>query len=77
MVFTVMSTVLEDFGGGIPGILLVTAFTIPGAVIAMFFWTYFGGKIQSKFEHKKFVRNAFTLLGFLLIATGFALSFKS
>ena len=77
MVFTVMSTVLQDFGGGVPGILLVTAFTIPGAVMAMFFWTYFGAKIQSKFEHKKFVRNSFTLLGLLLITTGFALSFKA
>lgn len=76
MVFTVMSTVLQDFGGGLSGILLVTAFTIPGGIIGMMCWTFFGARIQLKLRQKSFVRITFTMLGFLVILIGLILSFQ-
>ena len=67
LVFMLMSMFLDDFGGGMAGILAIASITTSGGIAGMFVWSNVGEKIKSKTEHPGFVNNAFTVLGALLL----------
>jgi threonine/homoserine/homoserine lactone efflux protein len=67
MVFMVMTQFLEDFGGGIKGILTISTITTSGGIVAMIAWSNLGEKIKSKTDTPGFVKKAFTILGCLLL----------
>ena len=66
MVFMIMTKFLNDFGGGVRGILTISTITTSGGIIAMLVWSSLGEKIKSKTDEPKFVKKAFTVLGSLL-----------
>jgi threonine/homoserine/homoserine lactone efflux protein len=76
MVFTVMATVLDGFGGGLIGILSIASITVTGGLSAMIGWTFFGSSIQHKLTNPLFTKVVFTTLGGLLIILGLILSLK-
>jgi len=57
---------LDDFGGGVRGILTITTITTTGGILAMLVWSNLGEKIKSKTDEPKFIKKAFTVLGSLL-----------
>lgn len=67
LVFMLMSMFLDDFGGGMAGILAIASITTSGGIAGMFVWSNVGEKIKSKTEQPGFVNNAFTVLGALLL----------
>lgn len=66
LVFMLMSMFLEDFGGGLTGILTIASITTSGGILGMFVWSTVGEKIKSKTDQPGFVKNAFTVLGCLM-----------
>ncbi|MAU73864.1 MAG: hypothetical protein CBC92_004260 [Euryarchaeota archaeon TMED132] len=66
MVFMLMSKFLNDFGGGVLGIIIISTITTSGGILAMIAWSNVGEKIKSKTAEPKFVKNAFTILGCML-----------
>jgi len=66
LVFMIMSKLLTDFGGGILGIITISAITTSGGIIAMLLWSNVGSKIKSKLEQPGFLKLSFTTLGILL-----------
>lgn len=66
MVFMIMTKFLNDFGGGVRGILTISTITTSGGIIAMLVWSSLGEKIKSKTDEPKFAKKAFTVLGSLL-----------
>lgn len=66
MVFMLMSKFLNDFGGGVLGIIIISTITTSGGILAMIAWSNVGEKIKSKTAEPKFVKNAFTILGSML-----------
>ena len=66
MVFMLMSKFLNDFGGGVVGIIIISTITTSGGILAMIAWSNVGEKIKSKTAEPKFVKNAFTILGCML-----------
>jgi hypothetical protein len=66
MVFMLMTKFLDDFGGGVRGILTITTITTTGGILAMLVWSNLGEKIKSKTDEPKFIKKAFTVLGILL-----------
>ena len=75
-VFTIMRLALEGFGGGWLGILLITTITTTGGVIAMFTWTFIGGKLVDIVSDKKRGKSVFMTLGALLFLLGVLLLIK-
>ena len=75
-VFTIMWLALEGFGGGWLGILLITTITTTGGVIAMFTWTFIGGKLVDIVSDKKRGKSVFMTLGALLFLLGVLLLIK-
>ena len=73
MVSAIMALSLEGFGGGLPGILLISAITIPGGVLAMTLWTYTGGKLMTYIEDETKSRRIFRTLGVLLMTLALVL----
>ena len=73
MVSAIMALSLEGFGGGLSGILLIAAITIPGGVVAMTLWTYTGGKLMTYIEDETKSRRIFRTLGVLLMTLAFVL----
>jgi len=67
MVSAIMALSLEGFGGGLSGILLIAAITIPGGVVAMTLWTYAGAKIMRFIEDEATSKRIFRTLGVLLM----------
>ena len=76
MVFMIMSIFLSDFGGGFVGIATITSITTSGGVAAMFVWSHLGEKIKSKTDEPGFVKNAFTVLGSLLLILAIVISIR-
>ena len=76
MVFMIMSKFLSDFGGGINGILTIATITTSGGIAAMFVWSHLGEKIKSKTDEPGFVKNAFTVLGSLLLILAIVISIR-
>ncbi|RAH13441.1 MAG: hypothetical protein CMB56_007630 [Methanobacteriota archaeon] len=72
-VFTIMWLALEGFGGGWLGIILITTITTTGGVIAMFTWTFIGGRLVNIVSDQKRGKSVFMTLGALLFALGFLL----
>lgn len=66
MVFMLMSKFLNDFGGGVLGIIIISTITTSGGILAMIAWSNVGEKIKSKTAEPKFVKNTFTILGCML-----------
>ena len=75
-VFTIMWLALEGFGGGWLGILLITTITTTGGVIAMFTWTFIGGKLVNIVSDQKRGKSVFMTLGILLFLLGVLLLIK-
>jgi len=73
MVSAIMALSLEGFGGGLSGILLIAAITIPGGVVAMTLWTYAGAKIMRYIEDETTSKRIFRTLGVLLMMFAFVL----
>ena len=67
MVFMLMTQFLEDFGGGIKGIVTISTITTSGGIVAMMAWSNLGEKIKSKTDTPGFVKKAFTILVCLLL----------
>jgi threonine/homoserine/homoserine lactone efflux protein len=67
MVFMLMTKFLQDFGGGITGIITISTITTSGGIVAMIVWSNLGEKIKSRTDEPKFVKKAFTILGCLLL----------
>lgn len=76
MVFMIMTKFLNDFGGGYIGILTITTITTSGGIAAMFVWSHLGEKIKSKTDEPGFVKNAFTVLGSLLLILAIVISIR-
>ena len=76
MVFMIMSKFLSDFGGGIVGIATIASITTTGGIAAMFVWSHLGEKIKSKTDEPGFVKNAFTVLGSLLLILAIVISIR-
>ena len=76
MVFMIMSKFLSDFGGGIVGIATIASITTSGGIAAMFVWSHLGEKIKSKTDEPGFVKNAFTVLGSLLLILAIVISIR-
>ena len=77
MVFMIMSKFLEDFGGGVGGIITISTITTSGGVLAMFVWSTLGGKIKTNFENPGFVKKSFTILGSLLFILATVIAIQS
>ena len=75
-VFTIMWLALEGFGGGWLGIIFITTITTTGGVIAMFTWTFIGGKLVDIVSDKKRGKSVFMTLGTLLFLLGVLLLIK-
>ena len=76
MVFMIMTKFLNDFGGGFIGIFTITSITTSGGIVAMFIWSHLGEKIKTKTDEPGFVKNAFTVLGILLLTLAIAISIR-
>ena len=68
LVFTIMSKLLTDFGGGVFGIIIISSITTTGGIFAMLLWSSIGSKIKSKLEEPGFLKTSFTILGILMLA---------
>ena len=75
MVSAIMALSLEGFGGGLQGILLISAITIPGGIVAMSLWTYVGGRMMDYIQDEKRARVVFRCLGTLLMGLATILVF--
>ena len=67
MVSAIMALSLEGFGGGLQGIFLISAITIPGGIVAMSLWTYAGAKIMRFIEDEATSKRIFRTLGVSLM----------
>ena len=76
MVFMIMSKFLNDFGGGITGIITITTITTSGGILAMFVWSNIGDKIKTKTSEPNFIKNSFTILGSLLLILSIIISIR-
>jgi len=76
MVFMLMTKFLDDFGGGVVGILTITSITTSGGILAMLVWSNLGEKIKSKTDEPKFLKKAFTVLGSLLFILATIISIR-
>ena len=76
MVFMLMAKFLEDFGGGITGIITISTITTSGGIVAMIVWSNLGEKIKSRTDEPKFVKKAFTILGCLLLVLATLISVR-
>jgi len=72
----IMTKFLDDFGGGIIGILTRSAITTSGGILAMFVWSNLGEKIKSRTDEPAFVKKAFTILGSLLFILAILISIR-
>jgi len=75
MVSAIMALSLEGFGGGLQGIFLISAITIPGGIVAMSLWTYVGGRMMDYIQDEKRARVVFRCLGTLLMGLATILVF--
>jgi len=76
MVFMLMTLFLQDFGGGITGIVAISTITTSGGILAMIVWSNLGEKIKSRTDEPKFVKRAFTILGCLLLVLATIISVR-
>ena len=76
MVFMLMTKFLQDFGGGITGIITISTITTSGGIIAMIAWSNLGEKIKSRTNEPKFIKKAFTVLGCLLLVLASLISVR-
>ena len=76
MVFMLMTKFLQDFGGGITGIITISTITTSGGIIAMTAWSNLGEKIKSRTNEPKFIKKAFTILGCLLLVLATLISVR-
>ena len=76
MVFMLMTKFLQDFGGGITGIITISTITTSGGIIAMTAWSNLGEKIKSRTNEPKFIKKAFTVLGCLLLVLATLISVR-
>ena len=76
MVFMLMTKFLQDFGGGITGIITISTITTSGGIIAMTAWSNLGEKIKSRTNEPKFIKKACTVLGCLLLVLATLISVR-
>ena len=76
MVFMLMTKFLQDFGGGVTGIITISTITTSGGIIAMTAWSNLGEKIKSRTNEPKFIKKAFTILGCLLLVLATIISVR-
>lgn len=76
IVFMLMTKFLQDFGGGITGIITISTITTSGGIVAMIVWSNLGEKIKSRTDEPEFVKRAFTILGCLLLALATLISIR-
>lgn len=76
MVFMLMTKFLQDFGGGVTGIITISTITTSGGIIAMTAWSNLGEKIKSRTNEPKFIKKAFTILGCLLLVLATLISVR-
>jgi len=76
MVFMLMTLFLQDFGGGMTGIVAISTITTSGGILAMIVWSNLGEKIKSRTDEPKFVKRAFTILGCLLLVLATIISVR-
>lgn len=76
MVFMLMTKFLDDFGGGVIGVLTITSITTSGGILAMLVWSNLGEKIKSKTDEPKFLKKTFTVLGSLLFILATIISIR-
>ena len=75
-VFAIMWLALDGFGGGLMGILSITAITTSGGLLAMILWSYVGGKLVDYVSDEQRGRRVFRALGSLLCLLGLVIAFQ-